>query len=122
MTKSKLKQYLRNNPEINSKELLDYLNTPERFEFQCGGSQYTLNGKLHRIDGPAIEWSCGDKEWFFNHKLHREDGPACEYVSGYKAWYKHGKRHRIDGPAIEHINGDKCYYVNGIKTDSNFRR
>jgi hypothetical protein len=98
MTKSKLKQYLRLNPDINSKELLDYLTTPERFEFQCGGSQYTLNGKLHRIDGPAIEWSCGDKEW-----------------------YKHGKRHRTDGPAIEYQNGDKEWWVNGIQTDSNFR-
>ena len=30
-------------------------------------------------------------EWTLNGKLHREDGPACEWADGYKAWYLNGK-------------------------------
>ena len=52
-----------------------------------GTKRWFLNGKLHRIDGPAIEWSDGNKFWYLNDKLHREDGPAVEWVSGYKSWY-----------------------------------
>ena len=54
-------------------------------------TKYTLNGKLHRVDGPAVEWANGDKLWYLNDKLHREDGPAIERADGYKAWYLNGK-------------------------------
>lgn len=37
---------------------------------------YNKQGKLHRLDGPAIEFANGDKEWWINGKRHREDGPA----------------------------------------------
>ena len=57
----------------------------------------------------------GDKEWFLNGKLHRVDGPAVEYADGSKRWYIDGKRHRIDGPAIEYANGTKCWYLDGNK-------
>ena len=33
----------------------------------------------------------GNKEWFYNGKLHRLDGPAIEDVDGYKEWYYEGK-------------------------------
>ena len=35
----------------------------------------------------------GSKFWYLNGKLHRLDGPACEYATGYKAWYKNDQRH-----------------------------
>jgi len=44
-------------------------------------------GKLHRLDGPAIEYDDGTKHWYINGKLHREDGPAIEYPSGHKIWF-----------------------------------
>lgn len=44
-------------------------------------------GKLHSIDGPAIEWSNGDKWWCINGLRHREDGPAMEYSDGRKLWF-----------------------------------
>lgn len=43
-------------------------------------------GKLHRLDGPAIEFSDGSKFWYKNGQRHREDGPAVECNNGYKAW------------------------------------
>ena len=54
----------------------------------------------------------GDKEWFLNGKLHRIDGPACEYADGTKHWHLDGKRHRVDGPAVEWSDGTKYWYLN----------
>ena len=49
-------------------------------------------GKLHRLDGSAIEYKGGGKEWWQNGKLHRLDGPAVIYDGGrHKEWYKKGK-------------------------------
>ena len=31
--------------------------------------KWTLNGKLHREDGPAFEWPNGDREWYLNGEL-----------------------------------------------------
>lgn len=60
---------------------------------------WTLRGRFHRTDGPAVEWADGDKHWIIHGKLHREDGPAVEFRI-LKSWYKYGRRHREDGPAI----------------------
>jgi hypothetical protein len=76
-------------------------------------TEWFLNGKLHREDGPAVEYVNGDKYWYLNGKLHREDGPAIERANGYKAWCLNGKLHREDGPAIEYTDGDKLWYLNG---------
>ena len=54
-------------------------------------TEWFLNGKYHREDGPALEYANGDKYWYKNGKFHREDGPACEYASGSKYWYLEGK-------------------------------
>ena len=83
---------------------------PERLEFS-DRVEYTLNGKLHREDGPAIEYVDGSKEWYLNGKLHRSDGPAIEWASGSKEWYVDGKRHRLDGPARVFANRDKAWYL-----------
>ena len=85
---------------------------PERIEFS-NRVEYRLNGKPHRLDGPAIEYSNGDKEWYVEGKLHRLDGPAVELADGTKEWYVEGNRHRLYGPAIEYSDGDKVWYVDG---------
>lgn len=46
-------------------------------------------------------------------KVHRIDGPAVDQVDGVKEWYKHGTLHRLDGPAIEWADGPVEYYVDG---------
>jgi hypothetical protein len=52
--------------------------------------RYYLNGKLHRINGPAYESIDGTKIWYQNGKRHRIDGPAIEYSDGYKEWWFKG--------------------------------
>jgi hypothetical protein len=78
-----------------------------------GTKFWYLNGQQHREDGPAIEHPGGAKEWYLNGKLHRVDGPACEYSDGSKEWWLNGERHRADGPAIERANGTKLWWLNG---------
>ena len=69
--------------------------------------EWRLNGKLHRLDGPAIERADGSESWFHNGSLHRLDGPAVELADGTTVWKRHGKLHRLDGPAIELADGNK---------------
>ena len=56
-----------------------------------GDKSWWLDGKLHRIDGPAVEWFDGTKYWYLDDKCHRVDGPAVEYANGTKSWYLDGE-------------------------------
>ena len=94
-----------------------YLDIPRNFtgiaEWLDGIKVWYLNGKFHRVDGPARVWSNGTKEWYLDDKLHRVDGPARVWPNGTKEWYLNGKFHRVDGPAIECNDGTKEWYVYG---------
>ena len=79
-----------------------------------GHKRYTLNGLIHRVDGPAIEYTDGTKHWYRHGKRHRENGPAVELASGEKYWYFDHKLHRIHGPAVVHPNGHVEWWINGI--------
>jgi len=81
--------------------------------YSDGTKRWFQNGKLHRIDGPAIESPNGTKYWFQNDKRHRIDGPAVERSNGEKHWFQNGERHRIDGPAVEYSDGRKYWYIHG---------
>jgi hypothetical protein len=37
-----------------------------------------------------------DKFWRLNGKLHRVDGPAFEYADGHKSWYLDGESYSFD--------------------------
>ena len=37
-----------------------------------GDKWWSLNGKRHRVDGPALEWANGTKEWYLNNKEYSE--------------------------------------------------
>lgn len=52
-------------------------------------------------------------------KLHRINGPAVEFPDGTKYWYKNDIRHRLNGPAIQHADGDDMYYVDGRRFTEN---
>jgi hypothetical protein len=72
---------------------------------------YLVDGKKHRLDGPAVE-SPLVKEWWVNGKLHREDGPAIILTNGCQEWWVNGYRHRVDGPAyIYGVNQE--WWLNG---------
>lgn len=49
------------------------------------------NGKIHRLDGPAIKYADGRMDWYQDDKHHRLDGPAIEYADGHKIWFVEGK-------------------------------
>ena len=59
--------------------------------FPIGDKFWYVEGKWHRLDGPAIEWANGDKYWYVEDKQHRLDGPACEWANGSKYWYVEDK-------------------------------
>ena len=63
------------------------MSQPEMKVNQNGTKRWSLHGKWHREDGPAIEFADGGKDWYLNGKLHREDGPAVEYPNGEKRWF-----------------------------------
>jgi hypothetical protein len=76
------------------------------------------NGKLHRLDGPAVDYPDGNKYWYKNGERHRLDGPAVEGANGYKEWCKNGKTHRLDGPAKQWPSGEKEWYKDGKRFKS----
>ena len=85
-----------------------------RVAASTGDVFYTnMDGKLHRINGPALVTSTGAEAWYFNGLPHREGGPAYIHKSGLREWYRHGVRHRDDGPAIEFSDGSSMWVVNG---------
>jgi hypothetical protein len=63
-----------------------------------------LIGKIHRIEGPAIEYNNGDTEWFLNGMRHRLDGPAIDYVNGFMEWYLYGKRYNTKEEFIDALS------------------
>jgi len=73
------------------------------------------NGKLHRLDGPAIEYTDGIKYWYQNGLRHRLDGPAIEFPNGGKEWWVNGVIHREDGPAFIFSSGRKSWYLNDVR-------
>ena len=53
---------------------------------------YNAAGKLHRVDGLAVEWADGtNKAWWVNGQRHRVDGAAMEWANGTKLWYLYGE-------------------------------
>ena len=83
--------------------------------YSNGEKNYYNNGKLHRMDGPAVIYPWGGEEYYVNGQCHRTDGPAIWLSDGYREYHIRGKRHRSDGPAITYSNGDVEYWQNGVR-------
>jgi len=91
--------------------------------YDNGATEWLLDGKRHRTDGPAVEYASGGKYWYLDGKRHRTDGPAIEYASGSKYWFLDGKRHRTDGPAIEYADGTKLWFLDDKQlTESQWKK
>jgi hypothetical protein len=72
----------------------------ERTVGKHGTVLYELNGKLHRLEGPAVEWPDGYKAWFKFGFRHRLEGPAVEWPSGAREWFENGRfRRKEEGKA-----------------------
>lgn len=59
---------------------LSKLSAPQVYDDGYGIQIHTLNGVLHREDGPAVI-SPMHQEWYINGVLHREDGPARCFIT-----------------------------------------
>lgn len=95
---------------------------------------YYENGKLHRIDGPAVilyheSYILGKignvfmEIYYVNGNVHRIGGPAIIVYNKYyqtivrNIYFENDNKHRIDGPAeiLYDVNGkigEKIYYKN----------
>ena len=101
---AKIKKVGQNNPKVNWKELLHkHLDAPNYDE------KVDSSGAILEVD------SDGDKKWTLNGKLHRDDGPAYIDLDGHKEWWRHGKLHREDGPAVMYASGKSTYYLNHVR-------
>src|SRR5512138_2443134 len=70
------------------------------------------NGKLHKLDGPAVIYPDGSEYWYKNGKLHKTDGPAATDPDGSEYWYENGKFHKTDGPAATGPDGFQAWCIN----------
>jgi hypothetical protein len=91
---------------ITKNEKADYIEYKNQF------------GERHREDGPDLEWINGvfkgHKTWRVNGKYHRVGGPAIISSNGMLEWFKNGIRHRLNAPAIIHGDFLKEFYEFGI--------
>jgi hypothetical protein len=77
-----------------------------------GTQEWVLNGKRHRVDGPALVRADGMQQWWVYGLCHRFDGPAVVYKDGTQIWAMNNLLHRIDGPAIIPNDGSHEWWVN----------
>jgi hypothetical protein len=79
-----------------------------------GRKEWWLNGKRHRVGGPAVKHISNTffiYEWWILGKLHRYNAPAV-MTNKLEEWWYDGKLHRLDGPATKNFNKDRgtTYY------------
>lgn len=89
---------------------------PRKIKDKTGGTQWIVDGKMHREDGPA--WITDEfLRWYKHGDLHREDGPALIWRKlTREEWYQNDKLHREDGPALVHLARKiSDWYINGEK-------
>jgi antitoxin component YwqK of YwqJK toxin-antitoxin module len=81
------------------------------FKLQGGDVVYFLDGKVHRINGPAVICQGVLFIWAKNGKVHRDDLPAVETQDdSLQIYYEDGFKHRVNGPAV--ISGNtKEYWI-----------
>ena len=59
----------------------------------------------------------GDREWYQNGKLHRVDGPAVEYANGHKEWWINGvqlTQEEFNKQTKKNTCEDKTVIIDGI--------
>lgn len=98
---------IKNNQEFIRKPLVnDYLY--EIIENKNVNKMYLRDGMIHRDDDkPARKYANGDRKYYTNGKLDRVNGPAIVMSSGCREWYQNGLLYRDGGlPSIVNDNGE----------------
>ena len=78
-----------------------------------GRQEWRVDGRLHRLDGPAVIDADGYQAWYVDGQRHRLDGPAVIDADGSQQWYAKGRLHRLDGPAVVWPDGTVVWLVHG---------
>ena len=78
-----------------------------------GHRRWKKHKRFHRIGGPASETHFASS-YYQKGKLHRINGPAINCVNGWKVYLQFGKRHRTNGPAFQ-MYGRIEYWQRGEK-------
>jgi hypothetical protein len=90
------------------------MSEPTKILSATGTQRWYLDGKLHRLDGPAWIRADGSQSWYQNGKRHRLDGPAVISAYGTQHWFQNGELHREDGPAVIKSDGTQEWYLRGV--------
>lgn len=61
---------------------------------------YNSDGKLHRVNGPALINADGSQFWYRDGNIHRDNGPAIIWPDGYQAWWVNNKFHRDNASTL----------------------
>ena len=73
-------------------DLVSYLSESNK-PVKTGIFKDSPGNRWHKTkDGYRFESADGTKEWWVEGKRHRLDGPAVEYADGYKEWWVNGKK------------------------------
>ena len=81
----------------------------------------TFDARIAKIDGMVID-DDGDTSYWVDGKLHRVDGAAIEHLNGDRSYWVNGVLHRTDGPAVEDIDGAVRYCIHGNQlTEEEFK-
>lgn len=86
---------------------------PERIEYRLPDAD---DGAIirHNDIGPAVTTQYGYTAYYVNGKRHRIGGPAIE-LDGFQAYYQDGLPHRSNGPAKIFSDGTKQWFFFGEK-------
>ena len=79
-----------------------------------GTKRWRVDGRPHRLDGPAVIDADGYQAWCVDGRPHRLDGPAVIDADGSQAWYVDGQLHRLDGPAVIGADGYQAWWVQNV--------
>src|ERR1700743_2143087 len=89
-----------------------------------GVTEYRENGKLHRLDGPALIYpdhlSRGYQGWYLHGKSHRVDGPARTWNNGEEEYWQNDLKHRINGPAFNYKDEKSDYLNNTLYQEKDY--
>lgn len=96
--------------------------TYEVRDYGSGYVEWRLDGKIHRIGGPAVTHRDGSEFWYDKGLLHNVDGPAMVWTNGSKVWILHGEwlNERQHQAAVAAMNAtkecvDKTISIDGVE-------
>ena len=80
------------------------------FHTPTGGELWHLDGKPHRVDGPAVICSNTSEAWYLNGLIHRTDGPAVIFR---EEWLRPSRRLSLTGDVLNFNSKGYKWFLGG---------